>query len=164
MAVFIAFVGGMFVVKPSFTSMDFFPAAIALLGGVGAGLAYTFLRKAGSMGVKSSFVVLFFSGFSCLACLPFMVAGFVPFTWYQFLMLLLCGVSAAAGQFTITAAYYHAPAKEISVFDYTQLIFSTAFGFFIFGQTPDLWSIVGYAVIVAMAIWMFFYNKGKKSS
>ena len=59
----------------------------------------------------------------------------------------------------ITAAYYHAPAREISVFDYLQLLFSTAFGFFIFGQVPDLWSIIGYCIIVAMAIWMFFYNR-----
>ena len=161
-AVFIAFLGGMLVVKPSFSSFDFLPAAIGLLGGVGAGLAYSFLRKAGTYGVKSSFVILFFSGFSCLISLPFLILDFVPLSWYQVLMLILCGLSAAGGQFTITAAYYHAPAKQISVFDYTQLIFSTALGFFIFGQTPDLWSVIGYFVIVAMAVAMFFYNKGGK--
>ncbi|MBO6108469.1 MAG: DMT family transporter [Eubacterium sp.] len=159
LAVFIAFLGGMFVVKPSFSSMDFVPAAIGLLGGVGAGLAYSFLRKAGSLGVNSSFVVLFFSAFSCILCVPFMVINFVTPSLYQFVMLLLCGVSAAGGQFTITAAYYHAPAKEISVFDYTQLIFSTAFGYFIFSQTPDHYSIIGYLIITSMAVWMFFYNK-----
>ena len=161
-AVFIAFLGGMLVVKPSFSSFDFLPAAIGLLGGVGAGLAYSFLRKAGTYGVKSSFVILFFSGFSCLISLPFLILDFVPLSWYQVLMLILCGLSAAGGQFTITAAYYHAPAKQISVFDYTQLIFSTALGFFIFGQTPDVWSVIGYFVIVAMAVAMFFYNKGGK--
>ena len=159
-AVFIAFLGGMLVVKPSFSSFDFLPAAIGLLGGVGAGLAYSFLRKAGTYGVKSSFVILFFSGFSCLISLPFLILDFVPLSWYQAWMLILCGLSAAGGQFTITAAYYHAPAKQISVFDYTQLIFSTALGFFIFGQTPDMWSVIGYFVIVAMAVAMFFYNKG----
>ena len=158
-AVFIAFLGGMLVVKPSFSSLDFLPAAIGLLGGVGAGLAYSFLRKAGSYGVKSSFVVLFFSGFSCLISLPFLVFTFVMPSWYQLIMLILCGVSAAGGQFTITAAYYHAPAKKISVFDYTQLIFSTTMGFFIFDQTPDHWSMIGYAVIISMAVAMFFYNK-----
>ena len=159
LAVFIAFIGGMFVVKPSFSSMDFFPAAIGLLGGIGAGLAYSFLRKAGTYGTKGSFVILFFSGFSCIFLLPFFIINYTPMSWYQILMLLLCGASAAGGQFMITAAYYHAPAREISVFDYLQLLFSTAFGFFIFGQVPDLWSIIGYCIIVAMAIWMFFYNR-----
>ncbi|MBO4396780.1 MAG: DMT family transporter [Eubacterium sp.] len=159
LAVFIAFIGGLFVVKPSFSDMDFLPAAIGLLGGFGAGIAYSFLRKAGTLGANNSFIILFFSGVSCLLCLPFMIVWFVPFDGYQFLMLMLCGISAAGGQFMITAAYVHAPAREISVFDYTQLIFSTAFGFFIFGQTPDMMSIIGYTIIVAMAIWMFFYNR-----
>ena len=139
--------------------MDFFPALVGLLGGIGAGVAYSFLRKAGTYGVKGSFVILFFSGFSCLILTPFLILNYVPMSGYQLLMLLLCGASAAGGQFMITAAYYHAPAREISVFDYLQLLFSTAFGFFIFGQVPDLWSIIGYAIIVSMALWMFFYNR-----
>ena len=162
MAVFIAFIGGLFVIKPTGTDLELVPALVGLMGGIGAGLAYSFLRKAGTYGVKSSFVIMFFSAFSCLVCIPYLVVNFVPFDGYQFLMLLLCGASAAAGQFSITAAYYHAPAKEISVFDYTQMLFATAFGFFIFGQVPDLWSIVGYVIIVSMALWMFFYNRNRE--
>lgn len=161
MAVVIALVGGLFVVKPTFSGADIFPAVVGLLGGVGAGLAYSFLRKAGTLGVKGPFIILFFSLTSCICCVPFMIVNFVPFTWIQFLMLILCGASAAGGQFAITAAYMHAPAKEISVFDYTQLIFAMAFGFFIFGQVPDLMSVIGYVIIVSMAVWMFFYNKRK---
>ncbi|MBQ6537347.1 MAG: EamA family transporter, partial [Eubacterium sp.] len=92
---------------------------------------------------------------------PIALIQFVPMDAYQFLMLILTGASAGAGQFAITAAYYHAPAKEISIFDYTQLIFSTLMGLFIFGMVPDYVSIIGYAVIVAMAVWMFVYNKKK---
>ena len=161
LAVFIAFIGGMFVVKPTFSNMEFFPAAIGLLGGVGAGLAYSFLRKAGTYGIKGPFVILFFSGSSLIVFTPIMVMNYVHLSGYQLLMLVLCGASAAFGQFAITAAYYHAPAKQISVFDYTQLLFSTAFGFFIFGMVPDVTSIIGYVIIVAMALWMFFYNKNR---
>ncbi len=161
LAVFIAFTGGLLVVKPGFAGMDFLPAAIGLLGGVGAGIAYSFLRKAGTMGVKGPVVVICFAGFSCLLTLPVALIQFVPMDAYQFLMLILTGASAAVGQFAITAAYYHAPAKEISIFDYTQLIFSTLMGLFIFGMVPDYISIIGYAIIVAMAVWMFVYNKKK---
>ena len=161
LAVFIAFIGGMFVVKPSFASVDFLPAFIALMGGVGAGIAYAFLRKAGSLGVKGPFVVLCFALFSCLLCIPLMLMNFKVLSLYEFAMLVCTGGCAAAGQFAITAAYYHAPAKNISIFDYTQLIFSTMMGFFIFGQVPDHWSVIGYAIIVAMALWMFFYNRKK---
>ncbi len=37
----------------------------------------------------------------------------------------------------MTLAYLARPAKEISVFDYTQVLFSAALGFFMFGQIPD---------------------------
>ena len=65
------------------------------------------------------------------------------------------------GQFGITAAYFHAPAREISVYDYSQIIFAAALGFVIFGQVPDLYSWMGYAVICAMAVLMYMYNNKK---
>ena len=72
--------------------------------------------------------------------------------------LILAGISAAAGQFTITAAYYHAPASKISIFDFCQIIFSATLGFFILGQKPDILSILGYIIILSMAILNFVYN------
>lgn len=99
-----AFVGSLFVIKPTGLNMEIFPALVGFAGGVGAGAA------------------------------------------------------AAGGQFTITAAYSCAPAREISVYDYSQIIFSAILGFFLFGQVPDLWSWIGYAVIIFMAVVMFLYN------
>ena len=72
--------------------------------------------------------------------------------------LLLAGLMAAFGQFSVTAAYFHAPAKEISVYDYSQIIFSAILGFLVFGQVPDVLSWIGYLIICMMAVLMFFYN------
>ena len=80
-------------------------------------------------------------------------------TWGQFFCLIGAGASAALGQFGVTLAYANAPAKEISVFDYTQVIFSAVLGFFLFGQLPDVYSWMGYGVICAMAVWMFFMER-----
>ena len=77
-------------------------------------------------------------------------------TWQQFGILLLAGLSAAGGQFSITAAYCYAPAKEISIYDYSQIIFSAILGFAIFGQLPDMLSWLGYVTICSMAVMMFF--------
>ena len=79
----------------------------------------------------------------------------------QIFTLLLAGLSAAGGQFTITAAYTHAPAREVSVFDYTQIVFAAALGFLFFSQIPDFWSVVGYCMIAGVAVWMFLYNLKK---
>lgn len=154
-----AFAGSLFVIKPSFQNADLLPALIGLLGGLGAGVAYTMVRKLGTLGVKGPFIVFFFSAFSCLVTLPFLLFDYHPMSPLQLVYLLLAGLSATGGQFTITAAYIYAPAREISVYDYSQIIFSSMLGFFVFGQTPDIWSFIGYIVIVAMAVLMFFYNQ-----
>lgn len=153
-----AFLGSLLILKPEGTSLISVPALVGLCSGLTAGLAYTYVRVLGEHGENGSFVVAFFSGFSCLVTLPFLIFDFHPMTPVQTGCLLLAGLSAAGGQFSITAAYFHAPAKEISVYDYSQIIFSAILGFCIFGQIPDMLSFLGYGIICLMAVLMFLYN------
>ena len=154
-----AFVGSLFIVKPTVVGMDLLSALIGLAGGLGAGIAYTFVRLLGERGEKGPFIVCFFSAFSCLVTLPFLVFDYHYMSLAQLAVLLLAGLAAAGGQFSITAAYCCAPAREISVYDYSQIIFSAVLGFFIFGQIPDLFSWLGYLIICSMALMMFFYHR-----
>lgn len=153
-----AFVGSLFVIKPTFSNMDLLPFLIGLCGGIGAGAAYTMVRKLGERGEKGPFIVFFFSTFSCVVTLPWLLFDYHPMSLAQIGILLFAGLSAAGGQFSITAAYCYAPAREISVYDYSQIIFSAGLGFFFFEQIPDLLSWIGYAVICLMAVAMFLYN------
>ena len=153
-----AFVGSLFVIKPTFSNMDLLPSLIGLCGGIGAGAAYTMVRKLGERGEKGPFIVFFFSTFSCVVTLPWLLFDYHPMSLAQIGILLFAGLSAAGGQFSITAAYCYAPAREISVYDYSQIIFSAGLGFFFFEQIPDLLSWIGYAVICLMAVAIFLYN------
>ena len=153
-----AFAGSMFVVKPTFANMDLIPSIIGLLGGICAGAAYTMVRKLGENGEKGSFIVFFFSLFSCTVTLPWLIFDYHPMTAAQLAALLMAGFSAAGGQFSITAAYTCASAREISVYDYSQIIFAALLGFAVFGQIPDVLSWLGYGIICTMAVIMFLYN------
>ena len=150
--VVVAFLGSLLVIKPTFTNMDLIPSLIGLMGGIFAGAAYTYVRKLTTNGEKGPMIVAFFSGFSCLVLLPFLIFDYHPMTFWQLMVLLMAGLSAAGGQFTITAAYSYAPAREISVYDYSQIIFAAIIGFIVFGQIPDILSWIGYAVIIGMAV------------
>lgn len=154
--VVVAFIGAVFVVKPAF-NMQFVNALIGVAGGLGAGIAYTFVRKLGKKGERGPIIVMVFSTFSCLCTLPFLIVEFQPMKAVQLLCLLMAGVSAAGGQIFITKAYTKAPAKEISVFDYTQVLFAALLGFVFFGQIPDWMSLVGYLVIIGSAIFKWNY-------
>lgn len=160
--VFLAFTGALFVIKPSFRMQSVY-ALIGMLGGLGAGTAYTFVRKLGKKGVPGPLIVLCFSVFSCVVTLPFLIFNFVPMNGKQLLFLLLAGISAAGGQFSITKAYTKAPAKEISVFDYTQVIFAALLGFLFLGQVPDVYSLIGYVVIIGSAVFKWAYTMRKDS-
>lgn len=158
-----AFGGSLFVVKPTVSNLDLIPSLIGLLGGLGAGAAYTMVRKLGTIGVKGPFIVFFFSTFSCVVTLPWLIFDYHTMTLAQTVILLMAGLCAAGGQFAITAAYCYAPASEVSIYDYTKVIFSMILGFVMFQQIPDFYSWVGYIIICLMAIFMFFYNKRRSA-
>lgn len=158
-----AFIGSLFIIKPGmgmFTTS--LPAFIGLLGGLGAGIAYTYVRILGTHGVKGPFIVLFFSAFSCLVTLPYLIFDFHPMSFAQFGCLLLAGLFASGGQFTITAAYTYAPARDISIYDYSQIIFSTMLGFVFLGQIPDYLSFIGYGIIILSSLSMFLFQQKQK--
>ena len=149
--VIVAFIGALFVVKPTL-DMKCIPAVVAAIGGLGAGTAYTFVRKLGKQGERGSVIVMFFSTFSCIITLPFVIFDYHPMTLMQLIYLLIAGSCAAAGQFTVTQAYAKAPAKDISVFDYSQVLFAAILGFLFLNQIPDIYSIIGYIIIIGAAI------------
>ncbi len=153
-----AFIGALFVIKPTFQNAELGASIAGFVGGMCAGAAYTFVRRATGKGVKSYYVVFFFSAFSTLAALPVTLIGYQPMSVYQLLMLVGAGVSAAVAQFCITAAYSYAPAKEVSIYDYSQIIFAALIGFIVLDQVPDALSFVGYGIIIAAAFAMFRYN------
>ena len=139
--------------------METFPAFLGVIGGLGAGIAYTCVRKLGSMGVGGALIVFFFSAFSVVTLGPVVALTYVPMTGLQWVFLLCTGLAASGGQFFVTAAYTHAPAKEISVYDYSQVIFATIWGMIFLGQQPDIYSVIGYVIIVGVAVWMYLMNK-----
>lgn len=158
-SVVIAFIGALFVIKPSMDVFRNINSLIGVMGGLGAGIAYTCVRQLGKQGVKGARVVFFFSSFSCLVLVPYLLVDYHPMTMQQLLCLIGAGLMAAGGQFSITAAYNFAPAKEISVFDYMQVVFAAILGFFFLGQIPDLYSVIGYVLIIGVAVWSFLRQR-----
>ena len=159
-----ALFGAMFVIKPSFSNAAFIPALVGFMGGVFAGAAYGCVRKLGLMGESNPYIVFFFSTASTLIVTPIMIAGYVPMTAFQWIYLLSAGVSAALAQFCITAAYTCAPAKEISVYDFSQIIFASLMSLIVFQQVPDAFSVVGYVIIVSMALINYFLSNKKRNN
>ena len=156
-AIIIAFVGTLFIIKPSF-NLDMIPAFMGILGAIFAAGAYTCLRVLGGR-EKHYTIVFYFSLFSLVVIFPFMMVVYTHMSIKQLFYLLMAGVFASIGQFGITIAYKYAPAKEISIFDYSNILFSAMISFLVFGVLPDTLSFIGYFIIFASSYYMYIYNK-----
>lgn len=157
LAIGIAFIGALFIIKPSF-NLEIIPAIIGTLGGITAAAAYTCVRSLSGKENPDT-IIFYFSFFSSIVTLPLMLLSYEPMKMIQLIYLIFAGIFASLGQFGITFAYKYAPAKEISIFDYTNIIFSALISLCLFGMLPDYLSIIGYIIIFVASLYMFIFNK-----
>lgn len=156
-AIIISFIGALFIIKPTF-NLNLLPSIMGVLGAVFAAGAYTTLR---SLGKKENHytVVFYFSLFSLIVIFPFMIYVYKEMSFLQFFYLMMAGLFASIGQFGVTLAYKYAPAREISIFDYSNIIFSAIISLFVFGTLPDKFSFIGYLIIFIASLYMFLFNR-----
>lgn len=158
-AIIIAFIGITLIIKPSANNIISMGALAALLGALCAGIAYTCVRYLGTHNISGEFIIFFFSSLSSLMLLPYLILDYRTMTYYQLSMLLLAGISATIGQYGVTFAYKFAAAKNISVFDYSQVLFSGIFGYMFFGEFPDFQSLIGYIIVISVGIVLVLRSK-----
>ena len=158
-AIIIAFIGITLIIKPSGNNIISMGALAALLGALCAGIAYTCVRYLGTHNISGEFIIFFFSSLSSLMLLPYLILDYRTMTYYQLLMLLLAGISATIGQYGVTFAYKFDAAKNISVFDYSQVLFSGIFGYMFFGEFPDFQSLIGYIIVISVGIVLVLRSK-----
>ncbi|MCC3144352.1 DMT family transporter [Halanaerobium sp. Z-7514] len=158
-ALIIAVSGALLVIRPGFDA-NLIPALIALLSSVLAGMAYTVIRELRKTDSAAT-VVFYFSLFSTIAMFPFMLqGGFVVPQGIEIIVLIALGVFAAAAQLFMTNAYRHAEASELSIYTYSNIVFSSIFALLFFQEFPDLLSILG-GVLIISAAYLNFRTKEK---
>ena len=78
----------------------------------------------------------------------------VPFVWvtpsaWGMLRLLLIGTLGGLGHYLLILAYAQAPASLLAPLSYTQLVWASLLGWLVFGDVPDLPTLLGGVVIAA---------------
>lgn len=153
-SIVIAFVGALFVIKPSFDS-EITASLIAVLSAMFAGAAYTTLRSL-SGSVKPFVVVFYFSLFTTIISFVVMIStGYRLPNTMEAIGLLTMGASATVGQVMMTKAYKYAEASKLSIYNYSSIIFSLIFTFLVLSDAPDLYSILGGLLIILAGYYNF---------
>lgn len=156
-ALALSMVGAFIVFRPSFESNPF-PLVVAFLSGREPPVSPIPFSPSFKGKVDGLTVMMHFSTFSAIASIPFMLKDFVVPSFKQAVLLLLIGVFGSLGQAFITYAYRFAPASEISIYNYSGIIFSMILGFFILGEPVKFTSVIGGSTGGAASVMVYVYN------
>lgn len=159
LSIIVTFLGALLVIKPEF-SLEMLPSLAGILSAASAGIAYTLLRYLKDKESPDT-IIFYFSLISVVFTAPFALAEYVQPTFIQLGLLLATGVFASVGQFGITYAYKYAKATEVSIYNYSAIVFGIILGFIFFGEIPDTLSLLGGVIIIAVAFYIFKHNQKK---
>lgn len=148
--------GAFVAMQPSFDS-NVLPLVLALLTAASSGLAYTMIAFCKGH-VNPLTVIFHFSLFSTIASGILMIPSWVTPSWKDLVMLCLIGIFGAGGQIGLTYAYQRAPASEVSIYDYSGIIFSALLGYFLLDEAIYPSTIIGALFITAGGLWSYIYN------
>ena len=146
-----------FVTNPS-GNYNLLPALAGIFSAVFAAGAYTIIGKLGKS-ENAYRIMLAFGVVTCVSLFIPLVMTYkrpLPIDW---LWLSMIGIFGGLGQYLLTIAYLYAPAGEVSIYNYTSVIFSAILGFIIFGDKIIPIEFLGIGLILLSALILFLYNQ-----
>ncbi|MGB0720146.1 MAG: DMT family transporter [Bdellovibrionales bacterium] len=72
---------------------------------------------------------------------------------------IICGAGVSTGCIGLSLAFSTAPSAAVSPFHYTQMVWGLVFGVLVFGDYPDLYTIIGAAVIIASGLFLIYRER-----
>ena len=124
---------------------------VGLLGALLAALAFVSVRKLRRTD-HASVIVFYFSFVSTFACIPFVVADIAAPSPVEFLMLIGIGVATHIAQIFLTRSLHRAQTAKAMGISYVQILFAAGWGILIFGDFPNVLSVIGMILVAAGSI------------
>ncbi len=145
----ISFLGTIFIIRPGIR-LDISPAIIGIISSFFLSVSYITIRR-----LRMTDHVLVIVNY--LSWSVFLVSLITLLIQRQFIfpksidlgLLILLGLLGLGSQFTLTMAYQLVPVSLVSLYMYSQIIFSAIFDFLFFRNTPGVFSIMGTLFIIS---------------
>ena len=176
LAVGAGFVGVIIMVRPGSDLFDW-AAPLAVLSGLTYGVSMVSARR---MGITETAAALAFWGNAVfLFCalilsgifgtgdfagaghksIAFMTRGWVMPSGFDTLLMMTCGVIAAAGLTLLTQAYRISQSNVVAPFEYTALIWGVLYGWVFWADWPDTIGWIGIAIIVGAGLFVIWLER-----
>lgn len=156
------FVGALIIIRPGSGVMH--PAALLVLGSATCfgfyHIATRYLSRSDKPMTTLLYTVLVTGAGSSVV---------VSFFWTQpdlagWILMAAMGTCNGLGTYTLIRAFSAAPAATVTPFNYVNLVWATLYGFLIFGDLPDRWTILGALAIAASGLYVLRQEAAKPAS
>jgi drug/metabolite transporter (DMT)-like permease len=151
-AVVVGFIGTLIIIRPGFQS-----ANVGILWALSAGtsMAAFFLLTRKIAGSIDALI----NNFQTTLIGAVLMSLVMPVVWQSpglenWGLMALMGAIAALGHYAMVRAYDLASAPTLAPLAYTEMVSAAIIGYLVFGDVPDLWTVVGVAILVASAIYI----------
>ena len=156
-AVAVGFVGVLVITRPGFGGLH--PAAFLSLAGTVCYALYSISTRLLASS-DSTATTLFYSGLPGVL----LVTPVLPWIWSSpsplvALMMVAIGAFGAIGHCLLILAHALAPAGTLAPFTYTQILWAFAFGYLLFGDVPDGWTLLGAAIVIASGLYLLYRER-----
>jgi drug/metabolite transporter (DMT)-like permease len=156
-AVFIGFGGALIILRPGLGVVH---PAMFLVVGMSIFYASYQIATRKLAGVDSSYTTIFYTALVG----TIVMTAIVPFFWVQpdligWIMLGVIGLIGGVSHFIMIVAFRYTTASTAAPFSYTQLIWTAIFGYFLFGDLPDQFTILGAIIIVGSGLYILYRER-----
>ena len=146
-ATFAGFVGVIIMVRPG-GEVD--PIVFVAIGSACTfAVANVMIRLMSTTEPPNRILFYYQAGGTAVFLIPTILLWQSPPDIVSWLMALAIGILTAVGMIGFIRGFAVGEASVIGPTEYIRLIFAAAFGLLIFGEVPDVWTIVGALIIVA---------------
>jgi drug/metabolite transporter (DMT)-like permease len=152
-AIGIGFLGVLLVARPGFAGLH--PAALLTLGSAICYALYVISTRVLARTDRSETTLFYSNLVGAIAMLPV-----IPLVWTApknaivVALMVVIGALGSGGHYLLIRGHRLAPASTLAPFIYTQMIWTTALGFLVFGDVPHYWTIVGGSIVIASGLYL----------
>ena len=151
-ATIVGFAGAMIVLRPGFQAIGL-PELLVLASAATAGLSAITVKQL-TRSEPPNAIVTYMTLYIMPPSLVFALFVWVTPPWATIPWLVVLGLFATLGHQAMTRAFVATDTSLVMSFDFARLPFVAIIAWFAFGETPDIWTWVGAAVIVAATVYI----------
>lgn len=157
LAVAAAFAGVLLILRPGFRTFDW-PLLLPVVGAV-MWAGYQVMTRLAQREDSPQTSMIWSS---LVAFLAAALVGWIDWTWptqTAWALLIFIAVLGAVAHYALIKAFDVAEAGVVQPYSYTLLVFVSILGVVLFGDVPDMFTIIGAAVVVASGLFAWYHDR-----